>query len=190
MNDWSARDVQKWEYQPLGPFTAKNWATTVSPWVVTLEALEPFRVPGPQQEPTPLSYLQDNTPSAYDINLFAAVQSEKMKNPHIITKTNFKYMYWSMKQQLVHHTVTGCNMRPGDLLGSGTISGPTPDSYGSLAEITWGGKNAWTLPESGEERKYLQDGDSVILSGYCQGKDYRVGFGTCSGKLLPAVQLQ
>jgi len=186
MNDWSARDIQKWEYQPLGPFCAKNWATTVSPWIVTLEALEPFRVQGPAQEPTPLGYLQDKTPSAYDINLFASLKSEKATKPHLLTATNFKYMYWSMKQQLTHHTSTGCNMRPGDLLGSGTISGPTPDSYGSLAEITWGGSKAWNITETGEERKYIQDGDTIILTGFCQGPDYKIGFGECSGKLLPA----
>jgi len=186
MNDWSARDIQKWEYVPLGPFTAKNWATTISPWVVTLEALEAFRVPGPEQNPKPLDYLQDKAIGSYDIQLTAAVQSEKMKVPQVVSNTNFKYMYWSMKQQLTHHSVTGCNMSTGDLLGSGTISGQTPDSYGSLAEISWGGKNPWVLKETGEERRYLQDGDSVIMSGYCQGFGFRVGFGDCVGKILPA----
>jgi fumarylacetoacetase len=186
MNDWSARDIQKWEYQPLGPFCGKNWATTISPWVVTLEALEPFRVQGPHQEPKPLEYLQDSTPSAYDIHLTAAIQSEKMTSPQVISNTNFKYMYWSMKQQLVHHACGGCNMTTGDLLGSGTISGPTEDSYGSLMEITWGGKNPFVLKETGEERKYLQDGDTVVLSGFCQGDGFKIGFGECSGKVLPA----
>lgn len=186
LNDWSARDVQKWEYVPLGPFCAKNWATTISPWVVTLEALEEFRVGGPEQsDPQPLPYLQDSTKGSYDINLTASIQTSK-SNEFLLTTTNFKYMYWSMKQQLAHHTSTGCNVRPGDLLGSGTISGPTPDSYGSLAEITWGGSKSFTIPDSNEERKYIQDGDSIILRGYCQGKGYRIGFGECSGKLLPA----
>lgn len=185
INDWSARDIQSWEYIPLGPFGAKNWATTISPWVVTMEALEPFRCFGPKQEPKPLPYLCDTLPSAYDIRLFSAIQSEQMSRPQIITSTNLQYMYWSSKQQLVHHTVTGCNMRPGDLLGSGTISGPTQNSLGSLLELSW--KGSIRLEESGEERKFIQDGDTVILSGYCQGNGYRVGFGQCSGKLLPSI---
>jgi len=186
LNDWSARDIQKWEYQPLGPFCAKNWATSISPWVVTLEALESFCVPGPEQDPKPLEYLQDKSPGAYDIHLTAAVKSAKMNSHQIISNTNFKYMYWSMKQQLAHHSVTGCNMTTGDLLGSGTISGSSPDSLGSLLEITWGGKNPFVLQETGEERRYLQDGDSVILSGFCQGNGYRIGFGECEGTILPA----
>jgi len=188
MNDWSARDIQKWEYQPLGPFCAKNWATTIAPWVVTLEALEPFRVNGPEQEPTPLPYLQDKYPGAYDVQLQVSILTEKTKTPQVISNTNFKYMYWTMKQQLTHHTSTGCNLRPGDLLGSGTISGSTPDSLGSLLEITWGGSKTFSITESGEERKYLQDGDSIILTGFCQGNGYRVGFGRCEGKLLPAIK--
>jgi len=186
MNDWSARDIQKWEYQPLGPFCGKNWATSISPWVVTLEALEPFRVSGPEQDPKPLPYLQDKLPGSYDIQLTAAIQSEKMKSPQIITNTNYKFMYWNMKQQLAHHSVTGCNMSPGDLLGSGTISSSTPGSYGCLQEITWGGKNPFVLQETNEERKYFQDGDQLIISGFCQGNGYRVGFGECIGKILPA----
>jgi len=186
MNDWSARDIQKWEYVPLGPFCGKNWATSISPWVVTLEALEPFRTSGPDQDPKPLPYLQDKVPSSYDIHITAAIQSEQMKSPQIISNTNFKYMYWTMKQQLAHHSVTGCNMCTGDLLGSGTISGSTPESLGSLMEITWGGKTPFILKETGEERKYLQDGDTVILSAYCQGNGYRIGFGDCLGKILPA----
>jgi fumarylacetoacetase len=186
LNDWSARDIQAWEYVPLGPFTAKNFITTISPWVVTLEALEPFRVQSPkQEEPKPLPYLQDeNSKSGYDIQLEVAIKSPKMSVPQVISRSNFKYMYWTMKQQLVHHTVTGCNLRPGDLLGSGTISGPTPDSYGSLLEITWRGSKPLTL-ENGEERKFLLDGDSLSLSGYCQGEGYRVGFGPCIGTILP-----
>jgi len=186
LNDWSARDIQKWEYQPLGPFCGKNWASTVSPWVVTFEALEEFRVAGPQQDPIPLPYLQDNSKSAFDIQLFASIQTEKSTTPHTLSHTNFKYMYWSMRQQLVHHTSGGCNVRTGDLMGSGTISGPTSESYGSLAEITWGGSKSFKIPETGEERKYLQDGDTLLLNGYCQGNGYRIGFGDFKGKLLPA----
>ena len=186
MNDWSARDIQKWEYQPLGPFGAKNWATTISPWVVTLEALEPFRVAGPKQdEPLPLEYLRDDSPSAYDINLEVALQAPGAE-PFVVCRSNFKYMYWTMKQQLTHHSVTGCNMGAGDLLGSGTISGPTPDSYGSMLEICWKGTNPLTLP-NGEQRKFINDGDVVIMRGYCQGNGFRVGFGECVGKLLPAL---
>jgi len=186
MNDWSARDIQKWEYQPLGPFCGKNWATTISPWVISMDAIEPFRVSGPEQNPPPLNYLQDKHPSNYDITLMAEIQTEKMKNPFLLTKTNYKNLYWSMKQQVTHHTVTGCNLRPGDLLASGTVSGPEKGTHGSLAEITWGGKDPFTIPETGEERKYLQDGDTLILTGYCQGDGYRIGFGQCAGKVLPA----
>jgi len=186
MNDWSARDLQKWEYVPLGPFTGKNWATTLSPWIVTLEALEPFRCKGPEQSPTPFEYLQDQGPSTFDINLFASIQTEKMKGQHQLSKTNFKYLYWSMKQQIAHHTVSGCNLRPGDLLASGTISGPVPDSYGSLIEITWGGSKPFTVAETSQERKYIQDGDTITFTGHAQADGYRVGFGQCVGKLLPA----
>jgi len=186
LNDWSARDIQAWEYVPLGPFTAKNFITTISPWVVTMEALEPFRAQGPKQEdPSPLPYLKDeHSKAGYDIQLEASIQTPKMSAPQTISRTNFKYMYWTMKQQLVHHTVTGCNMLPGDLLGSGTISGPTPDSYGSLLEITWRGSKPLQL-ETGEERKFLQDGDTLMLSGYSQGDGYRIGFGSCVGTVLP-----
>jgi len=186
MNDWSARDVQKWEYVPLGPFTGKNWATTISPWIVTLEALEPFRTQGPEQNPVPFDYIKDKGPSTYDINLFSYIKTEKMKGLHQISHSNFKYLYWSMKQQIAHHTVTGCNLRPGDLLASGTISGPTPETYGALIETTWGGSKPFTIQESGEERKYIQDGDTIIFKGHAQGADYRIGFGQCIGTLLPA----
>jgi fumarylacetoacetase len=187
MNDWSARDIQKWEYVPLGPFTAKNFGTTISPWVVTMEALEPFRVAAPKQEdPMPLEYLRDDPSarSAYDIHLEVSLTTAKLDTPFVISRSNFKYMYWTMKQQLTHHTVTGCNMCPGDLLGSGTISGPTPDSYGSLLETCWKGTKPLSLP-NGEERRFLADGDTVTFKGYCQGEGYRVGFGSCTGLILP-----
>ncbi len=185
VNDWSARDVQAWEYVPLGPFLAKNFATSVSPWVVPLEALEPFRTAGPVQDPEPLPYLRQTGPHAYDIRLEARLQTARMDRPHTITATNFKYLYWSMAQQLAHHTVNGCNLRPGDLLASGTVSGPTPDSLGCLLELTWRGARPLTLP-SGEQRAFLQDGDRLTLTGWCQGDGYRVGFGEVTGKVLPA----
>ena len=185
LNDWSARDIQAWEYVPLGPFLAKNFATSISPWVVTLEALEPFRCAGPVQHPTPLPYLQASGPAAYDIQLEVLLQTEKMERPARISHSNFKYLYWSLAQQLAHHTVNGCNLRPGDLLASGTISGSTPDSYGSLLELAWRGSKPLTLP-SGEQRSFLQDGDRLTLTGWCQGDGYRVGFGEVTGRILPA----
>ena len=188
VNDWSARDIQKWEYQPLGPFLSKNLATSISPWVVTLEALEPFRCASPAQDPTPLPYLQSPSPASYDIQLEVLLQTEQMKTPASIAHSNFRYLYWNMCQQLAHHTVNGCNMRPGDLLGSGTISGPTPNSYGSLMELTWRGSQPISLP-SGEVRRFLEDGDQLTLTGWCQGESYRVGFGEVTGKLLPARNL-
>jgi len=185
VNDWSARDIQAWEYVPLGPFLAKNFATSVSPWVVLLEALEPFRTAGPAQDPTPLPYLQATSPGAFDIRLEVLLQSEKMDRPARISASNFRHLYWSMAQQLAHHTVNGCNLRPGDLLASGTISGPTPDSYGSLLELTWRGSKPLALP-GGETRTFLQDGDRLTLTGWCQGDGYRVGFGEVTGRVLPA----
>jgi fumarylacetoacetase len=185
LNDWSARDIQAWEYVPLGPFLAKNFATSISSWVVTLEALEPFRTAGPVQNPAPLPYLQTTDPGAYDIHLEVLLQSEKMDRAARISLSNFKYLYWSMAQQLAHHTVNGCNLRPGDLLASGTISGPTPDSYGSLLELAWRGSKPLTLP-NGEQRSFLQDGDRLTLTGWCQGNGYRVGFGEVTARILPA----
>jgi fumarylacetoacetase len=184
MNDWSARDIQQWEYIPLGPFNSKTFATSISPWVVTMEALEPFRVEGPIQDPAPLPYLETEGPQAYDIHLEAAL-APAGKAPATITRTNFKTMYWSIAQQLAHHTVSGCNTRVGDLMGSGTISGATPDSYGSLLELTRNGAKPLKLPD-GAERTFLEDDDQVILSGYAQGKDYRVGFGEVRGKIVGA----
>ncbi len=185
LNDWSARDIQAWEYQPLGPFLAKNFATSISPWVVTMDALEPFRVNGPKQEPTPLPYLKTDSANGLDLNLEVTLQSASMDAPQTISRSNMKYLYWSMEQMLAHHTVTGCNMRTGDLCGTGTISGPTEDSYGSMLELTWRGEKPISLP-NGETRKFLQDGDTVVMKGYCQGVGYRVGFGEVMGKIVPA----
>jgi fumarylacetoacetase len=186
MNDWSARDVQAWEYQPLGPFLAKNFCTSISPWVVMLEALEPFRKPLPPQDPEPLSYLRAARDFTYDIQLEACLQTESMKAPHVITRTNFQNLYWSIAQQLAHHTVNGCNLQPGDLLASGTISGPTEESRGCMLELTWRGANPLTLP-NGETRKWLEDGDRLTITGWTQGDGYRIGFGEVSGWVLPAL---
>jgi fumarylacetoacetase len=189
VNDWSARDIQSWEYRPLGPFLSKNLATSISPWVVPLDALEPFRCPGPVQEPRPLPYLQSQGDWAFDIHLEATLQGETMAEPAVITRSNFRYLYWNMAQQLAHHTITGCNLRPGDLLASGTISGPTPDSYGSLLELTWRGARPFILPDGRGgtvSRRFLEDGDRLTLTGWAQGEGYRVGFGEVSGRLLSA----
>jgi fumarylacetoacetase len=190
VNDWSARDIQAWEYQPLGPFLGKSFATSISPWVVTLDALEPYNVGGPKQEPQPLPYLRTSEPWNYDVALTVELQTQKMRESgmaaQIVSRSNFKYMYWNMAQQLAHATVNGTAVRPGDLYASGTISGPTPESYGSFIELTWRGTRPLTL-ESGEERSFLEDGDTVTLRGVCEapGKP-RIGFGTVSGTILPA----
>lgn len=183
LNDWSARDIQKWEYVPLGPFLAKNFASSISPWIVTMDALEPFRVPGPKQNPSPLPYLQQKGKHSFDINLEVAIQPENTE-PTIVSNSNFKYMYWTMNQQLAHHTSNGCRVNSGDMMGSGTISGPTPDSYGSMLELTWGGKNPITLND-GTERKFINDNDTVIIKGFCKNGQVRIGFGEVSSKLLP-----
>lgn len=188
VNDWSARDIQKWEYQPLGPFLAKNLATSISPWIVTLAALEPFRCSSPLQAPPPLPYLQSQGDWAYDIHLEVQLQSAQMTAPAVIARSNFRTLYWNMCQQLAHHTITGCNMRPGDLLASGTISGPTPDAYGSLLELTWRGSRPLALP-NGETRKFLEDGDRLTLTGWAQGDGYRIGFGEVTGRLLSPLPL-
>lgn len=185
VNDWSARDIQKWEYQPLGPFLAKNFATTISPWVVPLDALLPFRVPGPKQEPEPLPYLRSAGDGAFDVHLEVLLQTASLDRPHRIAESNMKYLYWNISQQLAHHTINGCNLRPGDLLATGTISGPTPDSAGSLLELAWKGTRPVELP-NGERRVFLQDGDRLTLTGWCQGPGYRVGFGEATGRILPA----
>jgi fumarylacetoacetase len=186
VNDWSARDIQRWEYVPLGPFLAKNFATTISPWVVTLDALEPFRTAGPKQEPAPLPYLRSPGDWAFDIHVEILLQSATMDRPHVISRSSAKYLYWNVCQQLAHHAVNGCNLRPGDLLASGTISGPAPDSYGSMLELAWKGTKPIALP-NGEKRVFLQDGDRVTLTGWCQGEGYRVGFGEAAGRVLPAL---
>jgi fumarylacetoacetase len=186
LNDWSARDIQKWEYVPLGPFLAKNFASSISPWIVTMDALEPFRVASPKQEPTPLPYLQQKGKHSFDINLEVAIQPEAAEET-IVSKSNFKYMYWTMSQQLAHHTSNGCRVNSGDMMGSGTISGPTEDSFGSMLELTWGGKNPIKMKD-GSERKFINDGDTVIMKGYCQNEHVRIGFGEVSSKLLAAFE--
>lgn len=186
LNDWSARDIQAWEYQPLGPFLAKAFATTISPWVVTKEALEPFRVATPAQEPQPLPYLRQSGLNNYNIALEVWLRSANMSVPVQITQSNFRYLYWSSVQQLMHHASTGCAMRVGDLLGSGTVSGDEVSERGSLLEISWNGTQPLTLP-SGETRSFLEDGDELIFRGYAQGKGYRVGFGEAAGVILPAL---
>lgn len=188
VNDWSARDIQKWEYVPLGPFLAKNFATTLSPWVITLDALKPFRCEGPEQEPQPLPYLQTKGPTTYDIQLEAFIKTPNMDAPERICTTNFKYLYWNMQQQIAHHTVTGCNLKAGDLMASGTISGATEDSRGSLLELSWRGQTPLEF-SNGETRKFLQDGDELVIRGYCQGPGYRIGFGECRGRVEPCVEL-
>src|ERR1700736_1087558 len=185
MNDWSARDIQAWEYQPLGPFLAKNFCTSISPWVVTLDALEAFRKPLAAQDPEPLPYLRAPNDSTYDIQLEAHLQTKTLAAPHPITRTNFQNLYWSIAQQLAHHTVNGCNLQPGDLLASGTISGPTEESRGCMLEVTWRGANPLTLP-NGDTRKWLEDSDTLIITGWCKGDGYRVGFGELSGTIIPA----
>src|ERR1700674_3813525 len=186
MNDWSARDVQAWEYQPLGPFLAKNFCTSISPWVVTLEALEPFRKPLPSQDPEPLPYLRAANNFTYDIQLQARLQTASMSTPHIITRTNFQNLYWSIAQQLAHHTVNGCNLQPGDLLASGTISGATEESRGCMLELTWRGANPLALPK-GEARKWLEDGDSLTITGWAEGDGYRAAFGEVTERVQPAL---
>ena len=187
LNDWSARDIQKWEYVPLGPFLGKTFATSISPWLVTLDALEPFRVPGPQQDPQPLPYLQFSGDWAYDMHLEVWLQAADMSEPVRLTKTNFRYMYWNMLQQLAHMTVNGTNVLPGDLYGSGTVSGPTEDSRGSMLEICWKGTKPLTLP-NGQQRKFIADGDTVIMRGWCQGDGYRIGFGELRSTVLSASE--
>ena len=206
LNDWSARDIQKWEYQPLGPFLAKSFATTVSPWIVTMEALAPFRCAEfsrPDGDPTPLNYLTSATNSSLggvDLTLEVFLQSAEMQKEGIapvrLSRGSFTNMYWTLAQMLTHHSSNGCNLRPGDMLGSGTVSGLDRDSRGCLLELTWDGDQTHPVPgsqrtpiklPSGEERKFLADGDEVIIKGFCENETHRrIGFGTCAGKVLPA----
>ena len=184
-NDWSARDIQTWEYVPLGPFLAKNFASTVSPWIVTLDALEPFRTEGYTQEPKVLPYLEYTGDRNLDIQLEVSIQPEN-SNENIVCHSNYKYMYWTMEQQLAHHTVNGCNINIGDMMASGTISGPTPNSFGSMLELSWRGTKPLKLND-GTERKFINDNDTVIIRGYCEKDNIRVGFGEATGKVLPAL---
>jgi fumarylacetoacetase len=185
LNDWSARDIQQWEYVPLGPFQAKAFATSISPWIVTREALEPFRLQGPKQEPEPLAYLKQSRANNYDMELDVALRAGGMNAPQTICRTNFKYMYWSSVQQLVHHASSGCAMNVGDLLGSGTISGPEKNQRGSLLEISWNGTEPVEL-DGGVKRTFLEDGDSLVMRGWCQGDGFRVGFGEVEGTIVAA----
>ena len=212
VNDWSARDIQAWEYIPLGPFTAKNWATSISPWVVTMEALEPFQAPAPCQEPLPLPYLRPKSSirSNYDIRLEVSLTPEgrdgdvkgnengdgsDAMRASVLTRSNMKTLYWTVPQLIAHHTVTGCNLRPGDLVATGTMSAEGEGAQGCMLELSWNGSRQVQLvvdDGGGEkvvvgERTFLEDGDVVTMTGYCQGEGYRVGFGECIGKVLPAV---
>lgn len=184
-NDWSARDIQKWEYVPLGPFLAKNFASSISAWIVTLDALEPFRVKGPEQDPKVFPYLEYQGDKNIDINLEVLIQPEGQNEASSICRSNYKYMYWNQPQQLAHHTVNGCNIKAGDMYASGTISGPTEDSYGSMLELSWKGSKTVKL-NGGEERKFIQDKDTVIMRGHCEKDGVRIGFGEVSTKVLPA----
>jgi fumarylacetoacetase len=184
-NDWSARDIQQWEYVPLGPFLGKNFGSTISPWIVTLDALEPFRVDGPEQTPDVLQYLKYSGAKNFDIALEVLLQPEG-GDPVTISRSNFKYMYWNVNQQLAHHTVNGCNIQVGDMYASGTISGPSPGSYGSLLELTWNGSRPLLLSDQ-TQRSFIEDGDAIILRGNAERNGVRIGFGLCTGKILPAL---
>ncbi len=186
LNDWSARDIQKWEYVPLGPFLAKSFASSISPWIVTLDALEPFRVEGPKPIKPQLPYLQYKGKKSFDINLEVAIQPKGTKET-VVSNSNFKYMYWNMAQQLTHHTSNGCPVNSGDMMGSGTISGSTPDSYGSMLELTWRGENPLKMKD-GTKRKFINDNDTVIMRGYCEKNGTRIGFGEVKTKLLPVYK--
>jgi len=184
-NDWSARDIQKWEYVPLGPFLGKSFASSISPWVVTLEALEPFKVEGPIQKPGVLDYLKFSGLKNYDINLSVSIIPDESNVESQICESNFKYMYWNMSQQIAHHTVNGCNLNIGDIMASGTISGKSKNSFGSMLELSWGGKNKIKLKD-GLTRTFIEDYDSIVMRGYCEKNDIRVGFGEVRSKLLPS----
>lgn len=184
LNDWSARDIQQWEYVPLGPFNSKTFGTSISPWVVTMAALEPFRCAPVAQEPRPLAYLVEERDNNYDINLEVALEVQGQET--LLCRTNYKYLYWTITQQLAHHTVSGCNVQIGDLMGSGTISGQQKHERGSLLELTWNGTETITL-KNGEQRYFLEDGDCVIMRGFCAKKGIRVGFGEVRGRILPSL---
>lgn len=184
-NDWSARDIQSWEYVPLGPFLGKNFASSVSPWVITLDAMEPYRTESPTQNPAPLDYLKTSGKRTFDIELEAFIQPENGPESRICT-SNFKYLYWNISQQLAHHTINGCNINAGDMMASGTISGPNEDNYGSMLELSWRGTKPITLVD-GSERKFINDGDSLIIRGYCEISGSRIGFGEVRAKVLPAL---
>jgi len=183
-NDWSARDIQKWEYVPLGPFLGKNFGSTISPWIVTMDALDPFRVTGPKQDPEPLEYLHCEKDHSFDIKLQVSLQPKDSEST-IICRSNYKYMYWNLAQQLAHHTVNGCNVRTGDVMASGTISGPQKGSFGSMLEISWSGKEPITLKD-GSTRTFIEDNDTIHMNAWCEKDGKRVGFGICSGEILPA----
>ncbi|MBL7807313.1 MAG: fumarylacetoacetase [Saprospiraceae bacterium] len=185
-NDWSARDIQRWEYVPLGPFLGKNFGSSISPWIVPLEALKPFRVKGPKQTPPPLEYLESKGAKNCNIELEVIVQPAGQTKETRISRSNTKYLYWSMAQQLAHHTVNGCNVQVGDLMASGTISGPTPDSYGSLLELSWGGKNPLKMVD-GSTRTFLQDGDTLTIRGWAGKDGQKIGFGEVTGTILPSL---
>lgn len=184
-NDWSARDIQSWEYVPLGPFLSKNFASSVSPWVITMEAMEIFKCAGPVQDVPILPYLKSEGEKNYDVHLEVYIKTEKGDST-LVSESNSKYLYWNIAQQLAHHTVGGCNMQIGDLCATGTISGPTPHSYGSMLELSWKGAKPITLND-GSERKFLQDGDTVIMKAFCKKGDVRIGFGEVIGKIIPAT---
>lgn len=184
-NDWSARDIQSWEYVPLGPFLGKNFGSSISPWVVTLEALEPFRTASPKQEPEVLDYLKFEGNKNFDINLEVFLQPENSEE-NLISRSNYKFMYWNMAQQLAHHTINGCNVEVGDIYASGTISGSEKTSFGSMLELTWRGTEPLKL-SNGEERKFIEDNDTIIMRGFSEKNGIRVGFGVVKGKILPAI---
>ncbi len=185
-NDWSARDIQKWEYVPLGPFLGKNFASSISPWVVTLDALEPFRAEGPKQDPEPLPYLKTQGKRTFDISLEAYIQPENGEENRV-SRSNFKNLYWNISQQLAHHTVNGCNINAGDMMASGTISGPEEDNYGSMLELSWRGTKPLKLSD-GTERKFINDGDTVIMRAFSSKNGSRIGFGEVRSKVLPALE--
>ena len=185
-NDWSARDIQKWEYAPLGPFLAKNFASSISPWIVTMDALEPFRTEGPEPEKELMYYLKYTGKKSFDINLEVYLKPEGSEE-NLLSKTNYKYLYWNMSQQLAHHTINGCPVNSGDMMASGTISGPTPDTYGSMLELSWKGEKPIKLGD-GSTRSFIEDNDTVIMRGHCENESIRIGFGEINTKILPVFE--